>query len=132
MCLIGTAVSFLVFSLLAGCGGEQSVGPELGKVSGIVTMNGQPLGSASVVFESASGQVSFGDTNDAGVYEMNYGAGKKGAALGDNNVRISTATDNPVDGNWKDPIPKKYNSKTELKAQVSAGENEINFELLSK
>ncbi|QDU49349.1 Ig-like domain-containing protein [Gimesia panareensis] len=41
-------------------------------------------------------------------------------------------TKRPKDTFKKDPIPERYNRKSELKKEVSEGKNKINFELQSK
>jgi hypothetical protein len=53
--------------------------------------------------------------------------------VGTHTVTITTPTDAPdPTGSFKDPVPPKYNTKTELTKEVKAGENVIDFDLQSK
>ena len=69
-----------------------------------------------------------GVTDADGNYTLNYIRDVQGAAVGRHSVRI-TAGD-PVTGK-PEPVPARYNVKTELRKEVKAGENEINFDLPS-
>src|SRR5262245_39370809 len=75
-------------SLLAGCGGPYK---NLGRVSGKVTLGGQPLADAAVTFSpTAAGSPSTGRTNASGEYTLLYTRGVKGAEAGEHTVTIST------------------------------------------
>jgi hypothetical protein len=116
--------------LMAGCNPPPKGMPDLAPVSGVVTLGGNPLAKATVVFTSvADDKVSFGVTDDAGAYTLTYVGKHKGAAIGENSVIIKSQTDGPPAPNWKDPIPAKYNEKSELKADVKKGPNTIDFTL---
>ena len=118
--------------LTTGCTQKPKGMPDLAPVTGTVTLDGQPLTNATISFSSDSGQVSFGGLDASGKYELRYSGPHKGATIGPNTVSISTSTENPVGPEWKDPIPAKYNTKTELKADVKPGPNTFDFELKSK
>jgi len=118
--------------LFSGCmgGGADKLQPELGQVNGVVTLDGEPLPNALVDFvPAAAGHISSGTTDASGGYTLAYDATNAGAALGEHVVRISTKI-----GAVGDPekVPARYNALSELKATVKAGENTINFDLLSK
>ncbi|MCG6157995.1 carboxypeptidase-like regulatory domain-containing protein [Rubinisphaera margarita] len=121
-------------ALLVGCGGGGSSDqPELGKVSGTVTMDGQPLSNVTVTFVPQSGAPSFGVTDESGKYELTYSGSEKGAAIGEHKVSITTPTEGPPEPGYKDPVPTKYNENTTLTATVVAGDNpSIDFALDSK
>jgi len=117
----------------AGCSGEKV--PGLGRVTGTVTMDGQPVPDASVIFDAANpGEPpSLGKTDASGNYELYYSRGHKGATIGEHAVYISTYQA-PNDENpqpKKETIPAKYNGKSELKVTVTRGKNIHNFELKS-
>jgi hypothetical protein len=117
----------LVFcaTVLAGCG--QGTRPALGTVHGKVTLDGRPLAGAGVVFmPEGKGRDSMGVTDAQGNYTLNYIRESQGAAVGWHAVRI-TAGD-PLSGK-PEPVPARYNVTTELRREVKAGENEINFDL---
>jgi hypothetical protein len=119
--------------LVAGCSGDKV--PRLGRVTGAVTLDGQPVPDASVTFDAAQPgeSPSIGKTDASGNYEMYYSRGHKGATIGEHTVYISTyqpkTDENPQ--SKKETIPAKYNGKSELKATVNRGANKLDFELKS-
>jgi hypothetical protein len=136
-----------------GCGGG---GPELGQVTGQVTMDGEPLPNAVVTFSPVEGgRSSIGRSDASGKYELIY-LDRKGATLGEHRVSVTSAPDAaapapdiPTDseeyekqalgGSLTDyhnaspteSIPTRYNSETELKETVTAGANVIDLKLES-
>jgi len=124
-------LSTLLF--VVGCGGGQDDGPELGIVTGTVTMDGAPLPNVTVTFTSEKGQASFGTTDGEGKYELTFKGDAKGAEVGGHKVTIETPLEAPPEPGYKDPIPSIYNTKSALTAVVKEGENPpINFDLKSK
>lgn len=119
-------------ALVSGCSDVPADQPDLSPVTGIVTLDGNPLTGATIVFESAGGQVAFGQTDENGRYEMVYKGPWKGAVNGQNTVRITTASDAPPDPGWREPIHPFYNRRSTLTAEVVAGENTFDFALESK
>ncbi|MEZ6124224.1 MAG: carboxypeptidase-like regulatory domain-containing protein [Planctomycetaceae bacterium] len=79
----------LSFLAVTGCGGATDL-PPLAGVSGTVTLNGQPLEGARVVFTPTEGakQESLGITDSAGHYELMFSRAM-GAKVGDHKVQIS-------------------------------------------
>ena len=116
---------------VAGCGGG-----DLGRVSGTVTLDGQPLADALVSFYPEDGRPSMGTTDADGNYDLSFTPTEAGAMIGNHIVRITVAQ---VEGEGeeggrlpKETIPAKYNSKSELKAEVKPGKNRnVNFDLSS-
>lgn len=118
-----------------GCGGD------MGRVSGTITLDGKPLPDAIITFYPQGGEggrASAGRTDAEGNYELTYSRSEKGAKVGEHLVTITTAVDG---GDYsegggesinKELVPTKYNAKSELKEQVVAGSNTINFELDSE
>tara|TARA_R110002111_G_scaffold262694_1_gene340177 strand:+ start:111950 stop:112369 length:420 start_codon:yes stop_codon:yes gene_type:complete len=127
---------FLI-AIMAGCSGSDSYNPDLGKVTGTITLDGNPLASAVVTFiPKADSSVKFAPvssalTDDNGKYALLFKNGDEGAVLGTHSIQISTDLDGTTDP-AKEKVPKKYNSKTTLTESVKAGENTINFDLKSK
>jgi hypothetical protein len=119
--------------LLTACNPEKL--PGLGRVTGTVTVDGQPVASATVTFDGAQpGEPpSLGQTDASGKYELYYSRGHKGATIGEHVVRISTYGGTASDEGeaQKETIPARYNAKSELKADVKRGSNNHNFELKS-
>src|SRR5688572_3610664 len=104
--------------LMLGCG--QS-GPDVAPVKGRVTLDGKPLETADVVFQPVDGEPpSTGRTDAEGRYELLYKRGITGARLGEHTVRIeftSNIVKNPPN------IPVRYNTGSELRAEVKSGED---------
>jgi hypothetical protein len=122
----------------AGCGKKVAPPPPLGLVTGVVTLDGQPLSKASVSFvpTGPQGHGAHGFTDEAGRYEVTYDADHAGAVVGSHRVEIRTGGEGyDKDGNFfesKERLPAKYHSQSRLTAEVVAGPNDINFELLSR
>ncbi len=127
---------------LAGCP-SASTRPEveLVPVDGTVTMDGEPLAGASVMFGGGS---AMGETDANGHYELARGD-RKGVTVGDHTVVIEKwVTEDgspyksdevsPMEANAKQEIPAKYSNgeTTELKATVPAAGGTIDFELKSE
>ncbi len=144
------AIASCVIAL--ACVGCADSGPPLGTVSGIVTMDGKPLANALVTFTpEAGGRGSTGKTDASGNYELAFIDGK-GALIGTHKVSVTTikeaaaavamSSDSPEYANQgssadydnattKEPIPEKYNTKTELTFDVAAGSNTYDIPLES-
>ena len=122
-------------AFVAGCGES---GPDIASVSGTVTMDGEPLANASVVFAGTSGRPAGGATDSEGKYVLNFSGGRQGAQPGKYKVRISTAADpwEDDDGTMMpataETVPIRYNSDTELEFEVVEGQaNVADFDLTS-
>ena len=141
-----------------GCSGSGTE-VELGRVTGVVTMDGKPLADAVVIFIPENGNPSTAQTDAAGKYELAHRGNAMGAIFGKHKVRITTGqpptpevdpdadvsqletatgigfeeTETPKGkAAKKEPIPAKYNTNTTLTAEVKAGENTFDFKLESK
>ena len=108
---------------------------DLGRVSGRVTLDGEPLPGAAVEFSPLGpGSTSYGMTDDDGNYSMMFSREVAGASLGESVVRITTRDVYVEDGHekWKpEKVPPRYNSKSELKVTVEPGGNQFDFDLES-
>jgi hypothetical protein len=122
----------LVLSLCcAGCSrGEKFV---LVPVEGVVTLDGEPLADARVVFfPSPQGRPSSGRTDADGRFQLSYLEGQMGALAGKHKVSISTLIEADLDSD--DPevqqgreefIPPEYNSQTTLEVELEPGPGEM-------
>jgi hypothetical protein len=115
----------VAIGLFPGCGSGR---PPLAPVYGVVTLDGKPLADAEVVFTCEGGRHSTARTDAKGRYELQYLPDVPGAVLGRHTVRISRFDPDTL----IDSVPPKYNSHSELTAEVTKGSNEINFRLTSK
>jgi len=115
------AATLLVASL-AGCG--KSDRPALGQVTGHVTLAGQPLAGALVLFTPAGpGRTSQGITDRDGRYELTYLRDIKGANLGRHTVRITASPDAPTTPVW----PAARGGDASRTAIVEPGRNQLDF-----
>ncbi len=119
-------VCFGVMASLTACGGGGSDAPDLGQVKGKITLDGAPLADASVSFMPEKVRASGATTDSSGNYELIYIRDETGAAIGKHKVVVTKLVDE------KETIPAKYNTESELSADVKAGSNEFNFDLTSK
>ncbi|MCC9606601.1 Ig-like domain-containing protein [Blastopirellula sp. JC732] len=122
-------VAIIAASMILGCGGVS--GPQLGTVSGTVTLNGKPLPDATVNFYHENDRPAHGKTDANGRYELQFTNTRMGAIVGENVVRITAAT---VEGEGVKPkkeiLPAMYNTDSELRYDVKAGSNaDANFDL---
>ena len=144
-------ISLWVVSLaLCGCGSGDDR-PELGQVTGTITMDGKPLVGTTVVFAPDNGRPARGKTDAEGKYELTYIGQTLGAKIGHHRVEIapneegedeaeieaatageSVATSKPPVTPKKIGVPARYNVNTVLEADVKAGENVFDFKLESQ
>ncbi|QDV51736.1 transthyretin-like family protein [Gimesia fumaroli] len=142
---------FPLMIILVGFTGCGSDNVKLASVSGTVTMNGEPLPGATVLFrprttdddsEAKGAAESYGKTDEAGHYELAVVmTGNRGAVVGPNDVMISLDAFEEIlptyDSSGKDrrgpnPIPENYNSKTTLEFDVpSGGAENADFKLVN-
>lgn len=140
------ALCFVPF-LLAGCfGANEPPVPETELVFGTVTLNGDPLANAMVMFfpsGETKGIECSGITNEAGRFELQHPRGPSGAPAGTYKVVVSHLVDGqgkpivpdpnipPADLGAVEALPPKYSSldETVLKAQIPAAEGDIKLEL---
>ena len=111
----------------AGCGKS---GPELAPVSGRVTVDGQSMENVDVTFQPDEMRpASYGRTDADGHYELGYKRGVQGALLGQHTVRITverSLVPNPPH------IAARFNSQSELRREVKAGQNEFDFDVTTE
>jgi len=120
-------------------------GRQFAPVSGKVTMNGEPVAGATVVFQPIAkegaieaGPGSVGTTNEKGEYTLTADTGQNGAVVGKHRVMISSLGVKPgAEGGdqrggppLEDRIPGRYNADTSLTFDVpDGGTNKADFPL---
>lgn len=137
--VIFLGVAFAALTCI-GCGGSR--GPELGTVSGYITLDGKPVKGANIEFNPSGGGRPSAATSDAsGYYELYYSQDRNGALLGIHSVRMSTFQEGMEYGGMegfedvpgqKELIPNKYNTDSPLNVTVERGSNRIDLKLDSK
>lgn len=145
------AINVWVVSLaVCGCGSGDDR-PELGQVTGTITMDGKPLAGTVVVFSPDNGRPARGKTDAEGKYELTYIGQTRGAKIGHHRVEIapneegedeseieaatageSTTTPTTPVKPRKNSVPARYNVNSVLEADVKAGENQFDFKLESQ
>jgi len=109
----------------AGCG-DGVDRPELGTVTGHVTMDGEPYAGVIIRYQPEEGRTSTAVIDDKGDYDLFYSDRIKGAVVGPNTVSFEW----PIGKEGKG-VPKKYTGKTDLQRDVESGKNTFDFELES-
>lgn len=128
-----------------GCS-ESIEEPELGTVTGTVTIDGQPGANLMIQFEpqaAGTGKVanqvgagSTGTTDAGGAYELSYKGDTLGAVVGAHIVRVTSAAGGgPAGGETgavQIAIPAIYNTESTLRKDVAMGENKIDLEIKTR
>ena len=129
---VRTLVAMIVLGTPLGCA-DTSKGPNLGQVSGTVTLDGRPIRGAWLVFTPESGLSSYGRTDAGGRYQLQFTARRTGAVVGQHTVQIGTkSTASEGEGDDRpEAVPAIYNDESTLVKEVSSGDNTIDFELQS-
>jgi hypothetical protein len=132
-----------VLGLFIGCGPG---GPELGRVTGKVTLDGKPVPNAMITYyPQFAGSTSYGVTDQDGNYKMKYTDSDEGAMVGKFHVGIQTkrmTREDMPDGMKPEEfnklassfveLPKKYKNKEAIEVEVKRGSNTIDLTLESK
>ncbi|MCL2624736.1 MAG: carboxypeptidase-like regulatory domain-containing protein [Planctomycetaceae bacterium] len=151
--MIRISISLGLILLLIGIAGctPRGKGLKVEYVEGVVTLDGNPVPSASVTFvpivDAEGAEAAGGYTNEQGVYKLTSGNGdpEKGALAGEYRVLVSkieakdlsegqeygTATGYNVSWSQTQLLPTIYQdrSKSPLTATVNKGKNKIPLEL---
>ena len=124
----------LIACCSSGCGPDRTGVPPLAPVAGMVTLDGKPLSGIGVVFTSETGHSSFGKTDANGRYELGFVRGLKGGIIGPSRVWLDgkSGLEHPPGSDFRDPIPPRYGPNGELRAEVVAGPNTIDFSLTTR
>jgi hypothetical protein len=134
--VLGVALGFGLFA--TGCGAS---GPTMGRVSGTVKVDGQPLTKGTVTFIATDGQRpnATGTISSSGTYTLQTTEPGDGAVVGSYKVAISdvdSSTLNTALPGMPPPVSKSAISKvyldansSGLTANVEAGSNTKDFEL---
>ncbi|MBA2114688.1 carboxypeptidase regulatory-like domain-containing protein [Bremerella alba] len=119
--------------LLVGCFGSDKIAP----VSGLVTLDGEPLAGAIVGFEPIAqegdleaGYGSYAKTDDDGHYTLRSLKNEEGALIGQHRVSVSTVVgkegpNGEIMGLTKERVPPRYNNDTQLLIEVPRGGTDV-------
>jgi hypothetical protein len=134
------AVTLILFviGLVAAGGCSESGNPKTYPVNGKVSYRGQPVTNGMVLLTpQAKGHAATGNLEAGGKFQLTTFEKNDGAVPGKYNVAIQVF---PAEGaglpgaefgNKKPPIPQKYmsDSTSGLTAEITAGENALDFQL---
>jgi hypothetical protein len=141
-----TTLLFLaLLAALPGCGPSR---PGTVPVRGTVTLDGQPLAGAAVMFMPPAGRPAAGVTDQTGQFQLTTFANQDGALLGPHAVTVSLCKETGVmadkdglsggvapEGIRKEWVtPERYASPetSELKVEVRSGMPPVRLELTSR
>lgn len=132
--LVVVVVCYGLYSLMSSMMGGPRL-PPLARVTGTVTLDGQPLPGASVLFQpvfdspTANTHIagSIGITDKQGHFDLQYVEGVRGAAIGKHLIQIRATNAAGVE-----IVPAKYNYNTQLGFEVTTASKPADFALLSK
>ncbi len=127
-------LGLLVIAAASGCG------PRSMPVEGRVTLDGSPLPDARISFVMKDQDpyvMGRGVTDASGHYTIHETTYKAGLPEGAYQIRISTYREprpsaDPPDPGARELVPDCYNLRTTLTADITRGENELDFELQTR
>ncbi|MDR2169853.1 MAG: carboxypeptidase-like regulatory domain-containing protein [Planctomycetaceae bacterium] len=138
-CIVISIFFVLNLILFFGCGHSAS-----GRVTGVVLLDGKPLGNAAITFYPAeAGSPAVGMTDASGRYELAVSHSVKGAVPGKYKVTISTEQSERPDYSTKETkiipaipesVPKKLTDQntTDLIKEIKSGTQKIDFAITSE
>jgi hypothetical protein len=140
------SLALLIVAAALGCGGSTSY--DVAPVSGVVTLDGQPVPEAHVVFQPIGGEdnltpgpSSSGQADSQGRFELKTIRDEPGAVVGNHRVLITTprpeqdwANDSGIGAPvHKEIIPARYNENSGLTFDVPAdGTTTADFKLTTE
>ncbi|KAA5545436.1 carboxypeptidase regulatory-like domain-containing protein [Roseiconus nitratireducens] len=127
---LGIAATMMIVSV-SGCG---SSGPELGQVTGVLTMDGEPVKNGSIEFiPEAGGRPSLALTDEQGRFEVYYLPNVPGALTGTHRIRFEIAKAKPGDPGLVRPKRNGGGGAVALEpstVEVASGENKVDFKIV--
>jgi hypothetical protein len=140
---VGCLLAGIVAIAATGCGGQKLKNGFV-EVHGTVTLDKAPLADAQVEIITEKG-TSYGRTDSSGRYVAEYSRTLKGAGTGPAKVKIRTSIVypgedtsglkvDPKTGDFKkeEKVPAKYNTKGDLKIEITENGAPYNFELTAQ
>ena len=117
---------------IAGCGSSDS---GLGQVTGVLTMDGQPVENGSIEFiPESGGRPSLALTDAEGRYEVYYLPNVPGALTGKHRIRFEVAKAKPGDPGLVRPKRRRKGSGAVVlepsNVDIVQGENEVDFKIV--
>jgi hypothetical protein len=128
-----TLVMTLPLASLVGCNSQDH---DVGIVKGTVTVDGQPPSTGAIAFTPVDGMSpTAGSKIVDGRFESKVAIGTSSVAIRVPKVigerKLYDTSDSPTQPILEEVLPAKYNDATELRINVTPGENVHNFDLSS-
>lgn len=129
-------LTLLIIGSLSGCSGNN--GPKTVEASGVLTLDGEPIKDAQIVFVALEGTPAYGSTDANGKFSMKISEESSGAVPGTYPVIVSkTKMEELGGGNVKleQGLPEKYGNPAKSGLSVTipeSGSKSIKLELDSK
>lgn len=118
-------LSMLLIVLASGCRDDGKV-----RVSGSVTLDGNPVNNGSIIFEAADGGPgAFSGGIIEGAYELRSTPGSKKVRI---SAYRSSSGQSDHSAAFENYVPARYNDKTSLVREVAPEKNQIDFALESE
>lgn len=118
-------------SLASGC-----AEPTTGRVSGVVTVDGQPATGSIALFPVDGRSPTAGAEIAAGAYEAEAAFGEFRVEIRVPKIvgqkRLYDAPDSPMKSLMEETLPAHYNDQTELRLEIKPGENRQDFNLTTR
>jgi hypothetical protein len=122
-------ISAVAFFLTVGCSDD---GLKLGRVSGMVTLDGEAVPGAFITFTPQfPGRPSMAKSDEDGHYELRFNPSRWGALVGEHHVTISTEDRTADDRLIPEVIPEKYRGEHFIPVTVESGKQVHDFALTS-
>lgn len=124
-----------VLGLISGCGASDA--QTRYKITGLVNFDGKPIPEGDILFLPEGDGRPDGGRIAAGQYTVELTAGPKRVEIRASRENPAKMVDSMLEPGKKVParedyIPEKYNSKSELKAEIAEGPGEYDFDLKSE
>ena len=136
LAVLGISICLLLAGKTAAWLFSDSRETSLGRVSGTVLLDGNPVSGATIEFTPEEGSTSYGITNSRGGYTLQYLPDRPGAVPGRHTVRITTYDWQTTDDGQKvevpERVPVRYNQESTLTADVTTSSQTLNWELRSQ
>jgi hypothetical protein len=132
-CRHSLASIFIIVCSLAGCSHDDG---KHGTVSGMVTLDGQPLPAGSIHFTPADGHTSPAEGAIAdGNYSVVTGVGESRVSISSSKVvgkrKMYNTPDSPTVDNVIELLPAQYNTQSTLTLKVVPGSQQQPYDLKS-
>lgn len=122
-------MSAIAICLMTACRDD---GLKLGRVSGTVTLDGEPVPGAFITFTPQfPGRPSMAKSDEDGHYELQFNPSRWGALVGEHHVTISTEDRTADDRLIPEVIPEKYRGENFIPVTVESGKQVHDFTLTS-